>query len=410
MTGGARSSITARFRGALGAFALDIAFEAPMQGVTALFGPSGSGKTTVLRCVAGLQRLADGRLSIGGELWQDGSAFRPPWERAIGYVFQEASLFPHLSVRRNLLYGHRRALRGGAKAATRFEEVVALLGIEPLLERAPLRLSGGERQRVAIGRALLAQPRLLLMDEPLAGLDRFSKDEILPYLEALHAALSIPILYVSHDLAEVERLADHLVLLEAGRTVAAGALQDLQADPALPVARLPEASVALTATVAGYDPEYALTTLELEGGTILVPGECGPGGRVRRIRVRASDVSLAREPSTTSTILNILPAVVAAAEAQGPAQMNVVVRLGAAGQGARLLARITRRSWVTLGLRPGDRIHAQIKSIALAPESPPAPGPSAARPVVSAAGPRDMVKTTSWRTIDEAQRPQPAQG
>ena len=193
-----------------------------MRGVTALFGPSGCGKTTVLRCVAGLQMLRDGYLSIGGEVWQDGAAFRPPYQRSVGYVFQEASLFPHLSVRRNLLYGHRRALRRGTGEATRFDEVVELLGMQGLLDRSPLRLSGGERQRVAIGRALLSQPRLLLMDEPLAGLDRLSKDEILPYLEALHTALSIPILYVSHDIAEVERLADHLVLMQAGQWSRAG--------------------------------------------------------------------------------------------------------------------------------------------------------------------------------------------
>jgi molybdate transport system ATP-binding protein len=404
-----RAAITARFRGALGAFALDVAFEAPMQGVTALFGPSGSGKTTVLRCVAGLQMLRDGYLSVGDEIWQAGSALRPPYERAVGYVFQEASLFSHLSVRRNLLYGHRRALRRGSKEATRFDEVVALLGIEPLLERAPLRLSGGERQRVAIGRALLSQPRLLLMDEPLAGLDRFSKDEILPYLEALHATLSVPVLYVSHDIAEVERLADHLVLLEAGRAVASGPLQELQANPELPIARLPEASVALDATVNAYDPEFGLTTLAVEGGTIVVPGEYGAPGAMRRMRVRASDVSLAREPPTASTILNILPARVAAAEAQDAAQMNVVVRLGAAGQGAALLARVTRKSWVTLGLRPGDLVHAQVKSIALIPENRLASAPSNVSPLASAAMQRDFL-ATDWRTGHEAQRAQRAQG
>jgi molybdate transport system ATP-binding protein len=406
---GAGSAISARFRGALGAFALDVAFAAPLRGVTALFGPSGSGKTTVLRWVAGLQRLPHGDLTVGDEVWQAADAFRPPWERAVGYVFQEASLFAHLSVRRNLLYGHRRALRGGAKEATRFDEVVALLGIGPLLERAPLRLSGGERQRVAIGRALLSQPRLLLMDEPLAGLDRFSKDEILPYLEALHEALSIPILYVSHDLAEVERLADHLVLLEAGRTIASGALQDLQADPALPIARLPEASVALTATVTAYDPDYGLTTLAAEGGTLVVPGAYGAAGAVRRLRVRASDVSLAREPSTASTILNILPARIVAAEAQDRAQINVVVRLGAAGRGAALLARVTRRSWVTLGLRPGHLVHAQVKSIALVPDSRPASTPGNVAPLASATRERHLPEA-KWRTDHEAQRAQRAQG
>ena len=295
MSNEAGAPIVARFRGTLGAFVLDAAFEAPMRGVTAVFGPSGCGKTTVLRCVAGLQMLRDGYLSIGGEVWQDGADFRPPYERSVGYVFQEASLFPHLSVRRNLLYGHRRAVRRGTEEATRFDDVVALLGMQDLLDRSPLRLSGGERQRVAVGRALLAQPRLLLMDEPLAGLDRLSKDEILPYLEALHTGLSIPILYVSHDIAEVERLADHLVLIQAGHVVACGPLQDLQADPQLPVARLPEASVALNATVTHYDPEYGLTTLSVDGGTIVVPGQHGAPGTLQRVRVRASDVSLARQ-------------------------------------------------------------------------------------------------------------------
>ena len=299
MSDAAGAPIVARFRGTLGAFALDAAFEAPMRGVTALFGPSGCGKTTVLRCVAGLQMLREGYLSIGGEVWQDGAAFRPPYQRSVGYVFQEASLFPHLSVRRNLLYGHRRALRRGAEQVTLFDDVVALLGMEGLLERSPLRLSGGERQRVAVGRALLAQPRLLLMDEPLAGLDRLSKDEILPYLEALHTALSIPVLYVSHDLAEVERLADHLVLLEAGRVVASGPLEELQADPALPVARLPDAAVALNATVTHYDGDYGLTTLAIEGATIVVPGQYGaPGnaaaGAHRRVRRQPG----AAEPGT----------------------------------------------------------------------------------------------------------------
>jgi molybdate transport system ATP-binding protein len=369
MSNEAHAPIVARFRGTLGTFVLDAKFEAPMRGVTAIFGPSGCGKTTVLRCFAGLQMLADGYLSIGGEIWQDGAAFRPPYERAVGYVFQEASLFPHLSVRSNLLYGHRRALRRGASESTRFDEVVELVGIEPLLDRAPLRLSGGERQRVAVGRALLAQPRLLLMDEPLAGLDRFSKDEILPYLEALHAALSIPILYVSHDIGEVERLADHLVLIQAGHVVASGPLQELQADPALPVARLPEAAVTLNAAVTDHDAEYGLTTLSIDGGTIIAPGQYGTPGTPHRVRVRASDVSLARQHPGPSTILNVLPARIAAAEPQDAAQVNVVVRLGRAGEGARLLARVTRKSWEALGTRPGDLVHAQVKSVALVPAS-----------------------------------------
>jgi molybdate transport system ATP-binding protein len=401
--------IVARFRGQLGAFALDTAFEAPMRGVTALFGPSGCGKTTVLRCVAGLQMLRDGHLSIGGEIWQDGAAFRPAHERAVGYVFQEASLFPHLSVRRNLLYGHRRAMRRGTKEATRFDDVVALLGMQGLLERSPLRLSGGERQRVAVGRALLSQPRLLLMDEPLAGLDRLSKDEILPYLEALHAALSIPILYVSHDIAEVERLADHLVLMRAGHVLASGPLQDLQADPALPMARLPEAAVMLSAAVGHYDPEYGLTTLAVDDGTIVVPGRYGPPGTAQRVRVGASDVSLARRHPGSSTILNVLPARVAAVEPQDTAQVNVVVRLGSAGQGARLLARITRKSWDALGTRTGDLVYAQVKSVALVPASGIARGRAVVSPLPSAPASGDAI-AANWRRDHENQRAKRAQG
>jgi molybdate transport system ATP-binding protein len=407
MSNDAAAPIVARFRGALGAFTLDARFEAPMRGVTALFGPSGCGKTTLLRCVAGLQMLRDGYLSIGGEVWQDGAAFRPPYDRSVGYVFQEASLFPHLSVRRNLLYGHRRAMRRGAEEVTRFDDVVALLGMQGLVDRSPLHLSGGERQRVAVGRALLAQPRLLLMDEPLAGLDRLSKNEILPYLEALHSALSIPILYVSHDLAEVERLADHLVLLDAGRVVADGPLEELQADPALPVARLPDAAVALNATVTHYDGEYGLTTLAIDGGTIIAPGHYGAPGTPQRVRIGASDVSLARQNPGPSTILNVLPARVAGAEAQDAAQMNVVVRLGNAGEGARLLARVTRKSWAALGVRPGDLVHVQVKSVALVAAGGSAPGGAASLPAAAPPPPRVVF---NGRIDHEDQCTQRAQG
>ncbi len=358
--------LSARFRGRLGAFALDVAFTAPARGITALFGPSGCGKTTVLRCVAGLQRLADGHFALKGDVWQGDGAFRPPHRRPIGYVFQEASLFAHLSVRANLLYGHRRVVGRGAPETVRFDEVVGLLGLAPLLARAPLHLSGGERQRVAIGRALLSQPQLLLMDEPLAALDRFSKDEILPYLERLHGVLSVPVLYVSHDIAEVERLADYLVLLEAGRVTAAGPLPDMQADPALPIARMPEAGATLPATVERFDPHYGLVTLALAGGRLLVPGNPEPPGTPHRVRIAASDVSLARTPAADSTILNVLPTRILAAEPQDGVQVMVAIALGTDGSGARLLARVTRKSWDTLGLAPGQPVFAQIKGVALA--------------------------------------------
>lgn len=353
-----------RLGGQLGAFSLDVAFSAPARGITALFGPSGCGKTSVLRCVAGLQHLP-GRFALGDEVWQDGAHFLPTHRRPIGYVFQEANLFPHLSVRANLLYGHRRALKGGVAENIRLDEVVELLGIARLLDRSPHHLSGGERQRVAIGRALLSQPRLLLMDEPLAALDRFSKDDILPYLERLHDVLSVPVLYVSHDIAEVERLADHLVLLRDGRVVASGPVRELQADPALPIARMPEAGVTLSAVVETYDETYGLSVLTLPGGRLQVPGRLGPAGAMRRVRIAATDVSLARRPPDGSTILNVLPAHILEAEPQDGVQVIASVELGGEPGGTRLLARVTRKSWEMLGLGAGQPVFVQIKGVAL---------------------------------------------
>ncbi|SFI18420.1 molybdenum ABC transporter ATP-binding protein [Bradyrhizobium sp. cf659] len=218
--------INAAFRGRLGNFTLHAELSLPATGVTAIFGPSGCGKTSVARCIAGLQRMADGFCAVDGEIWQDRRSFRPVHRRPIGYVFQEASLFPHLTVRGNLLFGAPKA--AGAQIA--FDEVVELLGLAALLDRSPHRLSGGERQRVAIGRALLSQPKLLLMDEPLAALDRTTKNEILPFLERLHEKLALPVLHISHDMAEIERFADHLVLMEHGRVIGAGPLHALRSD------------------------------------------------------------------------------------------------------------------------------------------------------------------------------------
>ena len=205
--------IAARFQGRLGDFSLDVTLEVPASGVTVVFGPSGSGKTTLLRCLAGLARL-DGQLSVAGEVWQDERSFVAPHRRGVGYVFQDAALFEHLSVRGNLLYGRRRA---GLGADAEFDRLVALLGLEPLLDRGPGKLSGGERQRVAIGRALLSNPRLLLMDEPLAGLDAQRKAEVAPYLDALRREGGLPIFYVTHDVSEAARLGDRMLMMREGK-------------------------------------------------------------------------------------------------------------------------------------------------------------------------------------------------
>lgn len=353
-------------KGTIGSLAVDVAFTTPTDGVTALFGPSGCGKTTVLRFVAGLSRLR-GRITVGDAVWQDDATgmFRRTHQREVGYVFQETSLFPHLSVSQNLRYGKMRALRRGSPEAIREADVVAFLGLEALLERAPANLSGGERQRVAVGRALLAQPKVLLMDEPLAALDLASKEEILPYFEALHERLSIPVLYVSHDLAEVQRLADTIVLLERGNVVGTGPLAEVLTDLNLPSSRRPDASALLDAQIVAYDPRYALTTISVRGGSLLVPGRIGEPGSHRRIRVAAADVSLAATRPSATTISNVLPVRIVEVRPIDEAQVNVTLTLGHEGDGARLLARVTRRSIDTLGLSAGNQVFAQVKAVSM---------------------------------------------
>src|SRR5512146_1124482 len=274
-------------------FALDASFSAPPAGVTALFGPSGSGKTTLLRCIAGLER-AQGSLHVNGETWQDEKTFMPVHKRPLGYVFQEASLFSHLSVRANLEYGLKRIPPAERKVP--LEQVVEWLGLGRLIERNdPSQLSGGERQRVAIGRALLTSPRILLMDEPLSALDTTSKQEILPYLERLHRELEIPVLYVSHALDEVARLADHLVLMDKGKVIASGALGETLARLDLPTAHFDDAGAVIEAAVAQHDEAYHLTRLDFAGGHLWVSKVDQPFGTRMRARVLARDASIAMQ-------------------------------------------------------------------------------------------------------------------
>jgi molybdate transport system ATP-binding protein len=242
--------VEARFTGQVGGFRLNAAFALPARGLTALSGPSGSGKTTLLRCMAGLERLA-GRLVVGGEAWQDATSFRPPHRRPVGMVFQDASLLPHLSVRGNLTYGAHRAQAGGVG----FDDVVSLLGLSPLLARSTANLSGGERQRVALGRALLSQPRLLLMDEPLSSLDAASKAEIMPYLEGLHRALEIPALYVTHDAGEIARLADYVLTMRDGTVAPAANPADAGRSALMAMDAAQRDALALAALLAGLTPE-----------------------------------------------------------------------------------------------------------------------------------------------------------
>ena len=352
--------ISAQVRLQLDSFVLDAGFDAPATGVTALFGPSGSGKTTLLRCIAGLER-GTGSLHVNGEVWQDAARFVPVHKRPLGYVFQETSLFPHLSVRANLEYGLKRVLPAERKVL--LEQVTEWLGLERLIGRGdPAKLSGGERQRIAIGRALLTSPRLLLMDEPLSALDTASKQEILPYLERLHRELSIPVLYVSHALDEVARLADHLVLLAQGRVIASGALQETLARLDLPTAHLDDAGAVIDAAVAQHDEKYHLTRVDFAGGHLWVGMVDQPFGSGVRARVLARDVSIATQAPQGSSINNIMNARIEEIRDEGPDK--VIVRM-TVGESNVLLSRITRRSRDHLGLTPGMYVCAQVKSVAL---------------------------------------------
>jgi molybdate transport system ATP-binding protein len=367
-------NIEARFQVAWPGFALDVDLSLPGRGVTALFGHSGSGKTTLLRCIAGLERARQGRLLFKGEVWQDERTWRPTHQRPLGYVFQEASLFAHLSVLGNLRYGLKRVATADRAS---LDQAVELLGIGPLLDRKPDRLSGGERQRVGIARALAVQPRLLLMDEPLAALDLARKREILPYLERLHDELAIPVLYVSHAPDEVARLADHLVVLDGGRVQGHGSLVDMLARLDLPIRLGDDVGAVLDATVGAMDPAWHLARMDFDGGHLWTRDPGLPLGRRVRLRVLARDVSLASQAHDDSSIMNMLPGVVEAiADDAHPGVVLVRVRVGGqdivpggrqgAGPGAvSLVARVTRRSAMHLGVAIGQPIWLQVKSVAL---------------------------------------------
>ena len=363
LTGDA-SSINAHFQLHYDGFALDVDLALPGRGVTALFGPSGSGKTTVLRCLAGLEAPSQGHLRVAGETWLDTARgiMLPTHRRPIGYVFQEASLFPHLDVRANLAYGMKRIPR--AQRRVQLDDAAAMLGIGHLLDRAPDRLSGGERQRVGIARALLTSPRLLLMDEPLAALDTQRKQEILPYLQRLHDELDIPVVYVTHSPDEVARLADHLVLLDEGRVLASGPINELLSRVDLPPAMGDDASVVVDGVVTAYDPAYQLVTVALPGSasTFRVVRPPMAIGQRARLVVMARDVSISLSPQQDGSILNVLKVTVTEI-ASGATSAQRLLRLDA--DGTPLLARITQYSCDRLALAPGMQAWAQIKAVSL---------------------------------------------
>ncbi len=349
-------NISVRYRLQRSDFALDVDADIPMRGITGVFGESGAGKTALLRCIAGLERAASGRLVIADEVWQDDSVSRPVHDREIGYVFQEPRLFAHLDVRQNIEYGQRR----GRREDVGFDEAVALLGLRDLLDRRVDTLSGGEAQRVAIARALLRSPRVVLMDEPIAALDRARRDEILPFLDRLHAALSIPVIYVSHSIEEVIRLCDYLLVMERGRIIAAGEIQQVLLRADLPLLGGEEAGAIILAKAIERDVADGLTKIAFDGIAMWVPGAYEEGVPLR-LRIRANDVSLSRADPGASTVLNVLPATIEAIQDDGESCALVQLAVGS----EHILARITRRSRASLALEPGDRVLAQIKSVAV---------------------------------------------
>lgn len=342
-------------------FQLAIDVELPTQGITAIFGHSGSGKTTLLRCIAGLERVLNSEITFKNEQWQTGEQFLPTHQRSVGYVFQEASLFPHLTVQQNLQFAIKRA-RQSDSPIIRFEEAISLLGIESLMGHYSAQLSGGERQRVAIARALLSNPKLLLMDEPLSALDYQRKQDILPYLESLKHELNIPIIYVSHSLSEVTRLADHLVVLEKGEVQLEGKLADCLTSLQHPLAPGDEPSVVLEGQIDKIDQPYQQAGIEFSAGTLWFHNQQPMINSTARVRILARDVSLSLSHHTDTSINNIFPATVIDFELIDN-QANALVRLKVGNE--IIISKITRRSLERLSVQREQQIWAQIKAVAL---------------------------------------------
>lgn len=323
-------------------FILDVDVDIPAEGITGLFGESGSGKTTLLRCIAGLESGSS-------------TDMRPVHKRDIGYVFQDPQLFPHLDVRGNIEYGKRRASRSPVEQ----DQVVEMLGLGDLLDRRPQGLSGGEAQRVAIASVLLRAPQLVLMDEPLASLDRRRKEELLPYLDRLHDDWSVPMIYVSHSIDEVSRLCDHLLLMERGRIVASGELHETLARIDLPMLSGADAGAVIEARPKGYEEEYDLTRFDFSGGELWVPGRYDMTVHRVRLRIAAHDVSVCRTMPESTTILNVIAAEVDNIQPSKAATALLRLRVGR----DYLLAKVTRRSVALLDLKKGDAVFAQVKSV-----------------------------------------------
>ena len=339
-------------------FKLDAKFTIPDKGITVVFGPSGSGKTTLLRAIAGLEKSDTGFLKVGDSIWQSDHNFVPTHKRQIGYVFQDAALFDHLNVEGNLDYVIKRKT---GLTEDFIDSIYTLLDIKPLINRSTVQLSGGEKQRIAIARALLTNPKILLLDEPLSALDLKRKNEILPYLDSLHSQLEIPILYVTHSQDETSRLADHLMLIEDGKIIGNGPINEMLTRFDLPLSHSGDAISIFDARVMSRDTDFNLMDLEFKGGQFIVPDNKLPIESLVRIRVAARDVSITKKKQTDTSILNIFPAVVEEMVPEGDAQVMVRLTLN----GVSLLACLTRKSASSLKLDQGLSVFIQVKSVAI---------------------------------------------
>ena len=355
------NAIHVRVRVAYPDYSLAVDLELPGAGITALFGPSGAGKSTFLRAIAGLERAQDSHITVDGEVWQDDARgiFIPTHQRPIGFVFQNVLLFEHLNVKKNLEFGMKRVPAAQQKIS--LDYAVDLLGIGHLMQRQPSTLSGGECQRVGIARALASSPRVLLLDEPLAALDMQRKSEIMPYLERLNHQLKIPMLYVSHALDEVARLADHIVLLDSGCVLASDKATNMLTRLDMPLAHGDTAAAVIDGLVIDHDPEFQLACIEFSGGRIFLPNDTVKIGQRVRLRVQARDVSLTLERQTGSSILNSIAATVVDLSGDSVGQMMVGLDAG----NTRLLCRITKKSASALELKPGLTLFAQVKGVAV---------------------------------------------
>ena len=342
-------------------FDLSVDVQLPSQGIAVIYGASGSGKTTLLRCVAGLEKQAQGRIEIAGEVWQDDALgiYKAVYQRPLGYVFQEASLFDHLDVQANLQFGLKRSHNPQPQV---LEQAVSLLGIGALLKRKPHQLSGGERQRVAIARALATQPTLLLLDEPLASLDQARRQDILPWLEKMRDELHVPMLYVSHAADEVARLADTLVVMQNGRIQAVGPVAQVLTSVRVPLSVGDDAGALISGQVTQRDERWQLACIGFDGGQFWVPDTGLVAGQSVRVRVLARDVSLSLGVASQTSIQNIVPCVIESLGAdQHPSQALIKLRCAS----TTLLARVTARAVADLGLTVGLQVWAQVKSVAL---------------------------------------------